>query len=83
MNYFGLWIDQEFDRGHSKAVPRSSTFNSPQLSKFDEFDVCVLEVWHVGPQPKRKESSHDELLEEVSMFGLCTGSTISNVSWDR
>ncbi|XP_029463955.1 MTOR-associated protein MEAK7 isoform X2 [Rhinatrema bivittatum] len=47
-NYFGLWIDSNFGNGHSKAKPRCTTYNSPQLSAQDNFLLDVLEVWAVG-----------------------------------
>ncbi|XP_002741638.1 MTOR-associated protein MEAK7-like [Saccoglossus kowalevskii] len=49
LNYFGLWIDANFGKGSSKAKPRCTTYDSPQLSKQENFQVDVVEVWHVGP----------------------------------
>ena len=46
--YFGLWLDHDYGSGHSKAHPRSTTYNSPQLSKEEEFKIAKLEVWAVG-----------------------------------
>ena len=53
-NYFGLWVDQEFGTGHSKAKPKCTTYDSPQLSAKEEFTIAVLEAWAVGPPPKPK-----------------------------
>ncbi|XP_051847159.1 MTOR-associated protein MEAK7-like [Antechinus flavipes] len=47
-DYFGLWIDYNFGKGHSKAKPRCSTYNSPQLSAKENFELDKLEVWVVG-----------------------------------
>ncbi|XP_060069360.1 MTOR-associated protein MEAK7-like [Ylistrum balloti] len=62
-DYFGLWIDQSFNYGHSKAQPRCTTYASPQLSGTPEFEVVALEVWEVGPEPKA--DSDDEEDKEV------------------
>ncbi|KAM9061133.1 MTOR-associated protein MEAK7 [Sarcophilus harrisii] len=48
LDYFGLWIDCDFGKGHSKANPRCSTYNSPQLSCRENFEIDCLEVWAVG-----------------------------------
>ncbi|XP_064610458.1 MTOR-associated protein MEAK7-like [Liolophura sinensis] len=61
LDYFGLWIDQSFSVGHSKAGPRCTTYGSPQLSKTADFQVDVIEVWGVGPEPK--EQAEDEECE--------------------
>ena len=29
LDYFGLWIDNSFNHGHSKAVPKCTTYGSP------------------------------------------------------
>ncbi|XP_074058045.1 MTOR-associated protein MEAK7 [Macrotis lagotis] len=47
-DYFGLWIDHDFGKGHSKANPRCTTYNSPQLSSKENFELDCLEVWAVG-----------------------------------
>ncbi|XP_007477301.1 MTOR-associated protein MEAK7 [Monodelphis domestica] len=46
--HFGLWIDSDFGKGHSKANPRCSTYNSPQLSANEYFHLEALEVWALG-----------------------------------
>ncbi|XP_033012770.1 MTOR-associated protein MEAK7 isoform X2 [Lacerta agilis] len=46
--YFGLWIDSNYGRGHSKAKPRCTTYNSPQLSAKENFTLDAMEVWAVG-----------------------------------
>lgn len=67
LNYFGLWIDQSFDKGCSKAEPRCTTYGSPQLSSKPDFQVDTVEVWLVGPVKKKEEDDEDEdMTEEVT-----------------
>lgn len=47
-HYFGLWVDADFGKGHSKAKPTCTTYNSPQLSAQEEFRFDKMEVWAVG-----------------------------------
>ena len=63
MDYFGLWIDSNFNHGHSKAKPKCTTFGSPQLSAEPEFQVDVIEVWALGPE-KREEGEKTVSREE-------------------
>ncbi|XP_029781998.1 MTOR-associated protein MEAK7 [Suricata suricatta] len=62
-NYFGLWIDVDFGKGHSKAKPRCTTYNSPQLSAQEDFRFEKLEVWAVGdaPGPQQAKSTKSVL----------------------
>ncbi|XP_074644862.1 MTOR-associated protein MEAK7-like isoform X1 [Tubulanus polymorphus] len=55
LDHFGLWIDSEFGIGNSKALPKCTTYNSPQLSKEPNFAIEVLEVWGVGEAPARSK----------------------------
>lgn len=50
--YFGLWIDVDFGKGHSKAKPTCTTYGSPQLSAQEDFQFQKMEVWAVGEAPK-------------------------------
>lgn len=59
-DYFGFWIDHSFNNGHSKAQPRCTTYGSPQLSKSPEFTVELIEVWALGPEPKKEDSDEEE-----------------------
>ncbi|XP_054633810.1 MTOR-associated protein MEAK7 [Dunckerocampus dactyliophorus] len=54
-NYFGLWLDSDFGRGHSRARPKCTTFGSPQLSGDEDFVLDSMEVWAVGQQEKGEE----------------------------
>ncbi|XP_004584280.2 MTOR-associated protein MEAK7 [Ochotona princeps] len=47
-HYFGLWVDADFGKGHSKAKPTCTTYNSPQLSAQEDFRFDKMEVWAVG-----------------------------------
>lgn len=38
--------------GHSKAKPRCTTYNSPQLSAKEDFTLDAVEVWAVGDLPE-------------------------------
>ena len=71
MEYFGLWLSADYGQGHSKAKPKCSTYNSPRLSKEEDFNVQLLEVWGVG----------DPVLpDEVSQF-LCILQTLYSPSF--
>lgn len=50
-HYFGLWVDVDFGKGHSKAKPTCTTYNSPQLSGQEDFQFERMEVWAVGDSP--------------------------------
>lgn len=52
-DYFGLWIDQDYGKGHSRAKPKCTTYDSPQLSGSENFVIDCVEVWAVGPLPKK------------------------------
>lgn len=54
-HYFGLWVDVDFGKGHSKAKPACTTYNSPQLSAHEDFRFEKMEVWAVG------DASHSKL----------------------
>ncbi|BFZ19623.1 hypothetical protein BsWGS_22662 [Bradybaena similaris] len=70
--FFGLWIDQSFDHGHSKASARGcTTYGSPRLSAKEEFEVDCLEVWAVGR--KKKEGEEDEEEDEAVDGGKKAG----------
>ncbi|KAM4722641.1 MTOR-associated protein MEAK7 [Rhinophrynus dorsalis] len=78
-NYFGLWIDSNFGRGHSKAKPRCTTYNSPQLSAKEDFSIDAMEAWAVGDLPehllaKNKKSILDSDPEARALLEM-TGRT--------
>ncbi|XP_059849155.1 MTOR-associated protein MEAK7 isoform X5 [Hypanus sabinus] len=62
-NYFGLWIDSNYGKGHSKAKPRCTTYNSPQLSAEEHFTIDTLEVWMVGNLPASELSKTKSILD--------------------
>ncbi|XP_070763196.1 MTOR-associated protein MEAK7 [Enoplosus armatus] len=57
--YFGLWLDSDFGRGHSRARPKCTTYGSPQLSGEEDFTVDSMEVWAVG-KPSEPEVGSEE-----------------------
>lgn len=59
-NYFGLWLDSDFGRGHSRARPKCTTYGSPQLSADEDFTVDAMEVWAVGKLPEPEEGEEGE-----------------------
>ena len=52
LNYFGLWLDENFGSGHSRGQPSCTTYGSPQLSSEEEFKIDRLEAWGVGVPPE-------------------------------
>ncbi|XP_075925845.1 MTOR-associated protein MEAK7 isoform X2 [Petromyzon marinus] len=56
-DYFGLWLDSDYGRGHSRAKPRCTTYGSPQLSAREEFSLSAVEVWGLGSPPERAQGS--------------------------
>uniref|UniRef100_A0A8D2ZDT5 MTOR-associated protein MEAK7 n=1 Tax=Scophthalmus maximus TaxID=52904 RepID=A0A8D2ZDT5_SCOMX len=78
--YFGLWLDSDFGRGHSRARPRCTTYGSPQLSGEEEFTLDSVEVWAVGkpPEPEegRKKKSVLDADPEVQAMMEMTGKTL-------
>ncbi|CAN2389261.1 TBC LysM-associated domain containing 1, partial [Pristimantis euphronides] len=78
-DYFGLWVDSNFGKGHSKAKPRCTTYNSPQLSATEEFSIDSMEVWGLGDlseelQVKSKKSILDADPEAQALLEM-TGRT--------
>ncbi|XP_026865460.2 MTOR-associated protein MEAK7 [Electrophorus electricus] len=58
--YFGLWLDCDFGRGHSRAQPRCTTYGSPQLSGDEVFTLDTVEVWGIGLPPKEQEQDENK-----------------------
>lgn len=56
--YFGLWLDSDFGRGHSRARPKCTTYGSPQLSAEEDFSLDSMEVWAVGKPPQPEDVEH-------------------------
>ncbi|NXK89464.1 TLDC1 protein, partial [Formicarius rufipectus] len=61
--YFGLWIDSDYGKGHSKAKPRCTTYNSPQLSAKEDFTLDAMEVWAVGDIPESAAKGKKSILD--------------------
>ncbi|XP_069019254.1 MTOR-associated protein MEAK7 [Embiotoca jacksoni] len=58
--YFGLWLDSDFGRGHSRARPKCTTYGSPQLSGDEDFTLDSVEVWAVGKPPEPEEGEEGQ-----------------------
>ncbi|KAI9279753.1 TLD-domain-containing protein [Sporodiniella umbellata] len=75
LDYCGLWIDADFTHGHSRAGPRCSTFNSPQLTFKDTFVIDQVEVWLMRPVEKEQKEdgkgvlNSNEDMEFMEMAG--------------
>ncbi len=59
LNYFGFFISDNYDTGHCKGHPLSTTFSNPSLSKKQDFTVAEMEVWRVGPIPRSDSDDED------------------------
>ena len=55
LNYFGLWLDENFGEGHCKGEP-CSTYGNQQLSSSENFHIDELEVWGLGVPPESEVS---------------------------
>ncbi|XP_022080226.1 TLD domain-containing protein 1-like [Acanthaster planci] len=64
-DYFGLWLDQEFGQGHSRARPKCLTYGSPQLSGKEDFTIDLVEAWAVGPPPKKPEDEDEDTKKSI------------------
>lgn len=77
LNYFGLWLDENFGSGHSRGQPSCTTYGSPQLSSEEEFKIDRLEAWGVGVPPEnlvslcRLSLDSDSSNYNFIMFQMC------------
>ncbi|KAF9439358.1 hypothetical protein BGZ76_000019 [Entomortierella beljakovae] len=55
LRYFGLWLASDFSSGQSAAEPLCSTFQSPRLSKNQDFKLDEMEVWQIHPSTVERE----------------------------
>lgn len=60
-DYFGFFVGADFETGHSKAHPLSTTYNSPMLSSEMDFELAMLEVLPstLGIQAEQKQLTLD------------------------
>ncbi|KAF9191751.1 hypothetical protein BGZ51_006807 [Haplosporangium sp. Z 767] len=63
LRYFGLWLASDFHSGQSAAEPLCSTYQSPRLSKQQDFKLDEMEVWQVHPSM----IEHDEAPKHSAM----------------
>ena len=59
LRYFGLWLDENFSDGSSKAHPTCSTFASPCLAASEDFKVKTVEVWCCRELPPSDDNEGD------------------------
>ncbi|KAK3844685.1 MAG: TLD-domain-containing protein [Linnemannia gamsii] len=57
LRYFGLWLASDFQTGQSAAEPLCSTFQSPRLSKQQNFKLEEMEVWQVHPSTVERDDA--------------------------
>ncbi|GJJ72200.1 hypothetical protein EMPS_04557 [Entomortierella parvispora] len=57
LRYFGLWLASDFQSGQSAAEPLCSTYQSPRLSKQQNFKLDEMEVWQVHPSVMERPDS--------------------------
>ncbi|KAF9345246.1 hypothetical protein BGX26_003357 [Mortierella sp. AD094] len=55
LRYFGLWLASDFSTGQSAAEPLCSTFQSPRLSKKQDFKLDEMEAWQVHPSTVERD----------------------------
>ena len=60
--YFGVFVSADF--GHGFSAPSCTTFECRQLAGRKRFDIDTLEVWGVGPEPKKGEEDTVRTWEE-------------------
>lgn len=83
-DYFGLWLDSDFGRGHSRARPTCTTYGSPQLSAEEDFSLDSMEVWAVGkpPEPEDVRPAPSSYLP-FPFYSLTGTETVISVHLDR
>uniref|UniRef100_H3CTU7 MTOR-associated protein MEAK7 n=1 Tax=Tetraodon nigroviridis TaxID=99883 RepID=H3CTU7_TETNG len=69
-DYFGLWLDSDFGRGHSRARPTCTTYGSPQLSAEEDFSLDSMEVWAVGKPPEPEDEQGEEGVGKRSVLDM-------------
>ncbi|KAF9913020.1 hypothetical protein EC991_005888 [Linnemannia zychae] len=57
LRYFGLWLANDFQTGQSAAEPLCSTYQSPRLSKQQNFKLDEMEVWQVHPSAVERDDA--------------------------
>uniref|UniRef100_A0A3P9MUV9 MTOR-associated protein MEAK7 n=1 Tax=Poecilia reticulata TaxID=8081 RepID=A0A3P9MUV9_POERE len=84
-DYFGLWLDSDFGRGHSRARPKCTTYGNPQLSADEDFVLDAVEVWAVGKPPEEEEGKRSILKvnPEVQAMMELTGKTLHSEGFNE
>ena len=47
LDYFALWIKDDFEHGSCRSEPLSTTYSNPLLSSTPDFEIDSVEVWGV------------------------------------
>ncbi|XP_035012019.2 MTOR-associated protein MEAK7 [Hippoglossus stenolepis] len=68
--YFGLWLERDFGRGHSRGRPKCTTYGSPQLSGEEDFTLDSVEVWAVGKPPEPEEDEEVDGKKKKSILDV-------------
>lgn len=75
--YFGLWLDSDFGRGHSRARPKCTTYGSPRLSAEEDFSLDSVEVWAVGKPPEPEDVEHLHLIYFYTLASSVSSQTLN------
>jgi len=74
INYFALFLSQDFENGMCRSEPFSSTFYNPMLSSCADFKIAEVEVWSV-----RDIEKDDRLLsKEDAKKSILDGNSIES-----
>ena len=65
LDYFGFFISSDFIHGHSKGI--STTYNNPNLSSKQEFELEAVEVWLVREKERDDRLIDDRKLKQGSV----------------
>ncbi|XP_027861695.1 MTOR-associated protein MEAK7 isoform X1 [Xiphophorus couchianus] len=90
-DYFGLWLDSDFGRGHSRARPKCTTYGNPQLSADEDFVLDAVEVWAARnlptpPEDEEEEEGKKSILKvdpEVQAMMELTGKTLHSEGFNE
>ncbi|KAI8894369.1 TLD-domain-containing protein [Globomyces pollinis-pini] len=70
LEYFGIWLKQSFDGGHSRAEPQSTTFGNPQLSGKSDFILDSVELWCIQERDPESPRFAKSILDNSETIAL-------------